>query len=154
MRNTRETWIFVVDNGKGKLFRAAPVPRGRFHLEEDGTIANSWEEHEHGRPSPRVGKEGNSYASRGHEDEEKLKRFARKVAGWLEVKTKERKIDHVALFAPPRFLGALRQACSPKLTAMVSEHEGDLGYMTPGELVNHRTVARLLKSGPPKPPLQ
>ena len=144
MTRASDTWIFIVDNGKGRLLKGTAAPRGRFHLELDDSIENEWEEHEHGRPSPRAGKEGHSYASMGHEDEEMMNRFARTVATWLEQKTTRHRIDNLALFAPPRFLGALRQAWSPRLASRVTEHEGDLGYMGPGDLVRHQSIARLL----------
>ena len=144
MKEKTPTWIFVVDNGRGRLLYGLPVPPERFRLEEDGEIVNGWEEHEHGRPSPRAGKSGHSYASRGHEDEERMNRFARDVADWLEERTRELDIDRLSLFAPPRFLGALRRTCSSRLAAKVTEHEGDLGYMTCGELARHPAIARLL----------
>jgi 16S rRNA (guanine(527)-N(7))-methyltransferase RsmG len=148
MARKSQTWIFVVDNGRGRLLKGAPAPRGRFHLELDDSIENTGAEHEHGRPSPLTGREGHSYASRGHEDEERMKRFARAVASWLEEKTRRLDIDRLALFAPPRFLGALRQAWSPRLAVRVDEHEGDLGYMAPGDLARHRSISRLLDREP------
>jgi len=148
MARKSQTWIFVVDNGRGRLLKGAPAPRGRFHLELDDSIKNTWEEHEHGRPSPLTGRVGHSYASRGHEDEEMMKRFARTVASWLEEKTRRLNIDRLALFAPPRFLGALRQAWSPRLAVLVDEHEGDLGYMGAGDLARHRSIAQLIDKKP------
>jgi protein required for attachment to host cells len=144
MARKSQTWIFIVDNGRGRLLKGAPAPRGRFHLELDDAIENSWEEHQRGRPSPLAGRAGHSYASWGHEDEELMRRFARDVAVWLDDKTRKHAIDRLALFAPPRFLGALRQAWTPRLAMCVEEHEGDLGYMGPGDLVRHRSIARLL----------
>lgn len=143
----KQKWIFVVDSGRGRLLRGSSVPPGRPHLEEDESIENTWEEHEHGRPSPRVGKAGHSYASRGHEDEEMMHRFAKDVAAWLERKAKQNNIQNLSLFAPPRFLGALRQAYSPHLSARITEHEGDLGYMSAGDLARHRVISRLLGPG-------
>jgi protein required for attachment to host cells len=148
MARKSQTWIFIVDNGRGRLLKGAPAPRGRFHLELDDSIENTWEEHERGRPSPRTGREGHSYASLGHGDEEIMKRFARTVATWLDEKTRRLNIDRLALFAPPRFLGALRQAWSPRLAIRVDEHEGDLGYMGTGDLARHRSIARLLDREP------
>jgi protein required for attachment to host cells len=144
MARKTQTWIFIVDNGQGRLLKGAPAPRGRFRLELEDSIANKWEAHQRGRPSPLAGRTGHSYASVGHEDEEMMKRFARDVAGWLDEKTSRLDIDRLALFAPPRFLGALRQAWSPRLAIRVEEHEGDLGYMAPGDLVRHRAISRLL----------
>ncbi len=144
MLNKTETWIVVVDNGRGRLLRGTQVPPGRYHLEETGSIENKWEEHEHGRPSPRWGKAGHTYASLGHEDEERMSRFARNVAKWLEQTTGERKIDRLSLFAPPRFLGVLRQTWSPRLAQRIAEHESDLGYMAAGDLARHQSIVKVL----------
>ena len=147
MIDNAETWIVIVDNGRGRLLRGTQVPPGRYHLDEDGSIENTLEEHEHGRPSPRWGKKGHTYASLGHEDEERMSRFARAVATWLEKKTRVHKIERFALFAPPRFLGVLRQTWSPSMAARISEHEGDLGYMTAGDLARHRAIIKVLSAG-------
>ncbi len=147
MIDNAETWIVVVDNGRGRLLRGTQVPPGRYHLDENSSIENTWEEHQHGRPSPRWGKEGHTYASQGHEVEERMSRFARAVVTWLEKETAKHKIERVALFAPPRFLGVLRQTWSPSMAARISEHEGDLGYMTAGNLARHRAIIKVLSAG-------
>ena len=144
MARKSKTWIFIVDNGRGRLLKGAPAPRGRFHLELDDSIENTWEEHERGRPSPLTGKDGRSYASVGHEDEEMMRRFARDVAGWLDEKTRRLDIDRLALFAPPRFLGALRQAWSPRLATprrRVRRRPGLHGPGRPRSASGHRQVA-------------
>jgi protein required for attachment to host cells len=146
MAGKRKTWIFIVDHGRGRLLSGSPAPRGRFRLVQRDAIENTWEEHQHGRPSPRAGREGHTYASRGHEDEEMTKRFAREVAEWLEERVRQLDIDRLDLFAPPRFLGALRQAWRPRLAVHVEAHEGDLGYLGPGDLVHHRSIADLLET--------
>lgn len=144
MQSNIHAWIVIVDNGQGRLLRGSTAPPGRYHLELDDTITNTEEEHQHGRPSPRAGKAGNSYASRSRENEERMKRFARRVVEWLQHKTAALDIKHLSLFAPPRFLGVLRQAYPAQLAERLTEYEGDLGYMAPGDLVRHRAIAGIL----------
>ena len=139
-------WLFLVNGSLGRLLLANPSrPRGRYHIEQIDLIETAWEAHEHGRPSPRGGKDAHRYASRGHEDQEMTKRFARDVARWLESQIEQRKIERVSVFAPPRFLGAMRQVCPAALAARIDEHEGDLGYMAPADLLNHPTISGLLE---------
>ncbi len=140
----RASWIFVVDGGRGRLLRGTSVPPGRIHLEERGLIESERDEYEHGRPSPRSGKNGHTYASLGHESEEQLSRFARRVVEWLDQTTKQHEIDRLALFAPPRFLGALRQAFPASLAGRIREHEGDLANISAGDLARHRAVVKVL----------
>ena len=139
--NHPKKWIFIVDNRRGRLLSTSLAPPGRHHLEVVEAIENKWEEHQHGRPSPRAGKQGNTW---GHEDEEMMHRFARDVTAWLEGKAERLGIDGLTIFAPPRFLGVLRQSYSPQLAARVTEREGELGYMSPGDLARHRTIKRFL----------
>ena len=73
-------------------------------------------------------------------------RFARNVSEWLERKTSDCEIEHLTLFAPPRFLGVLRQTWSPQLAARITEHESDLGYMTAGDLARHQSIVKVLES--------
>jgi len=137
-------WVFVVDAGRGRLLRCSSLPTGRYHVDEDESIEDDWQPHEHGRPSPRAGRGGTSYASRSHESEERLSRFARTVADWLDGRTRRHAIERLDLFAPPRFLGAWRQACSPQLAERIREHEGDLAWIPAGELARHRALVGVL----------
>ncbi|MHC4107533.1 MAG: host attachment protein [Planctomycetota bacterium] len=139
-------WLLLVNGSQGKLLQASPTRQGRYRVERRDSIETAWEPHEHGRPSPRGGKDAHRYASRGNEDQEMMQRFARDVTRWLEEQIEHRKIARVAVFAPPRFLGALRQAFSASLARRIDEHEGDLGYMAPADLLHHPTVSALLES--------
>ncbi len=72
---------------------------------------------------------------------------ARRLHKRLEKKTRVHKIERFALFAPPRFLGVLRQTWSPRMAARINEHEGDLGYMTTGDLARHQAIVKVLSAG-------
>jgi protein required for attachment to host cells len=100
--------------------------------------------HEHGRPSARAGKDGNAYASQGHEVEENLKRFARQAAAWLEQKVDQYQIPQLALFAPPRFLGALRPLCPTRLNGCLRQYEADLTNHSAATLSRHPAIQELV----------
>jgi len=138
------TWLVVVDEGGGRLLQCTIVPPGRPHLEERRKITNRDPGHEHGRPSPLKGKGTNCYASQGHEAEEDRSRFARKVADWLAREIEALRIHKLAVFAPPRFHGALRKFRSAELALHLEEHHRDLAGLPPASLVKHPAVRRLL----------
>jgi len=144
--NDDSIWVGILDQRKGRILRIRPVPEGRYHCEEHGSIETSWEEHEHGRPSPRTGKGGNTYASQGHEQEEMMRRFAREVAEWLSQSVQHLNIDVLNVFSPARFLGELRQTCTARLARRVELREADLGYLNDGDLVRHRAIMNLVGS--------
>jgi protein required for attachment to host cells len=148
MTREPEGWIFIVDREEGRLLHLSVVPGERYHLEVLATLKNDWEEHQRGRPSPRVGRNGNSYASWGHEDEEMLSRFARDVVTWCEQRMEQMEIDRLVICAPPRFLGAFRHARSPQLADRVVEREANLNSMGAGELASHPLIAELAKENP------
>jgi protein required for attachment to host cells len=141
---TSPHWILAADERAGRLLRLDRGASGHARVVVEEEILDSWQDHEHGRPSPRSGKGGHTYASRGHEDETRRERFAKEVAVWLERRTERQNIDRIAVFAPPRFLGALRDAWSPRLALRVDEHHGDLAHLGPVELAEHDAILELL----------
>ena len=120
MELKNQTWVVLADSRHGRLLRCGLTPQGRCHLQECDSIENTWPGHEHHRPSPLWGKTGETYAAEGKEIEEELARFARQVADWLEQKTAHN-MSAVVLFAPPRFLGALRRIQSKHLAERLQE---------------------------------
>ena len=136
--------FFIVDGGRGRLLKCTRVAHGRLHVAEVSAIENDDEEHEHGRPSPRSGKSGNTYASGGHEDEHQIRRFAKEVVGWIEEHAAQIDSRTIRLFAAPRFLGELRKLYSSSLTDRIDEHSVDLTRLTPAGLAKHPAVAELL----------
>ena len=137
-------WIVTADERVGRLARVERTPAGGVRVVIDDEIHRSGEEHEHGRPSPRRGRDGHSYASYGHETETTRDRFAKEIAVWLEQRDESLQFERIALFAPPRFLGALREAWSPRFAIRVNERQGDLTHLAPADLARQAAIMDLV----------
>jgi len=135
-----ELWLLVADRQRARLLSGASTPHGRLHVEERAILEEEWDELQRGRPSPRTGKNGHSYASGGHEDDERIHRFAKGVASWLERELVGRRIARLHAFAAPRLLGELRGVVPGRLYERLVEHALDLAHLTPGELAVHEAV--------------
>ena len=70
-------WLLTIDRRHARLLACERTRQGRLHIDELAAIEEEWDELQHGRPSPRAGKDGHSYADVGREEEERLRRFAR-----------------------------------------------------------------------------
>jgi protein required for attachment to host cells len=137
-------WFVVADCGRGRLLKCSRVPPGRLHVEQIAAIEHHEEEHEHGRPSPRTGKSGNTYASGGHEQEHQLHRFAKMVVAWIENQAAGIDARSITLFAAPRFLGELRKLYSPAIAHRIDERQADLTQLSTAVLARHPAVSALL----------
>lgn len=135
------TWILVADTKKARLLRGALTPQARPHLEEAASLETTWVEHERGRPTILAGKNPSGVASRGHEDEEEIRHFARELAEWLEHQLAAHRVDECAIFAPARFLGAFRKELPARLQGSLTEQTAELTGLTPGELARHPAIA-------------
>lgn len=140
----RRVWVLLCDEGCGRLLSCGPAPLGRCHVEEIDRIENTWEGHEHGRPSPLTGKDGHAYASLGHYMNERLDRFAREVAAWIEPQIRDHGIDRLSVFMAPRFLGAFRKARSEKIESRFEDHRQELVGLDVGELSDHPSICELV----------
>lgn len=130
MKATPVRWVLAVDRTRARLLQCTCTSHGRLHLEERAELLEHWEEHQHGRPSPRSGREGHHSASLGHEDDERLRRFAKEVAGWTGSQIATHGIDQLELFTPTRFLGELRKAAGKVVRAVVVEHDADIAHLS------------------------
>jgi len=146
---THRAWLVVADTHRAKLLECSPTPTGRCHVEERDAIEQQWEGHEHGRPSPLAGKTGNSYAARHHEAEEDIQRFARQLIEWLTKAVEINDISRMTVFAPPRFVGALRKVCPDRLAGVLDVRVGDLMNLPADALPAHPLIEGLLVR-PPK----
>lgn len=131
------------------MLRVERTAVGRLHVTVADEVTDTWQEHEHSRPSPLKGKSGYTYASTGREGEERRTRFAKEVSVWLERHAEDLGIDRIAVFSPPRFLGALRIAWSPRFAVRVDEHHRNLTYLSPGDLARHDSIVNLMSDGSP-----
>ena len=127
-------WLSVVDAKTGRLLQAKMTPHDRLHIDLVESMDNTHEEHAHVRPSPRTSKNGHSYATFGHEDEEMARRYASDVIGWLTDALARHAIKRLAVLAPPRLLGVLREQCPNSLNGHLQFHQEDLGKLSPSQL--------------------
>ncbi len=137
-------WFIVADAGRSRLLSVRRVPPGRVHVDEHESIESHPDEHEHGRPSPRAGRGGNTYASAGHEDGQQLHRFAKEVAAWMDERLTEHAVERATLFSAPKLLGELRKLYPPGLARRIREHPADLTQVSPAALAHHPAVLSLL----------
>lgn len=120
------------------------LPNSRYRFDVHDTIEDDWEEKEHGRPIAMSRKSGYTYPGRGGEDDERRRRFAHRVVEWLETASGAWDDLPVALFAPPRMLGVLRQAFPAVLTQRVELTAADLRPTKPQDLQHHPLIKPLL----------
>jgi len=134
-------WLLTAGRQGARLLCAEPTPHGRLHVDLRARLAEDWAGAQHGRPSPRTSKDGHSYASEGHESDERIHRFAKAVGAWLEQELARHAVDRLHAFAAPRLLGELRKVLPARLADRVTEHALDLEPLSPAELAKHDAVA-------------
>ncbi len=144
MFDYRGAWVLLANMRCGRLLKCRSSARARCHVEEIDRVENTWEGHEHGRPSPLAGKSGHSYASEGHQRDEDLDRFARKVAIWLKPQISDHDIDRLTIFAPPRFLGAFRKIRIVQMDNCLEDRHEDLIDLDAKRLSDHRSIRELV----------
>ncbi len=144
MPKSRQAWVVLVDAHRAKLLHCSQTPVGRPHVEQQDMMAFDTEHYEHGRPSPLAGKNGHTHAAEGHEPEEVLRRLAKQLGAQLREWVDQRDIGRLDVFAPPRFLGALREACPDHLAQRLAEHRQDLTNLPTSQLHQHRAIRWLI----------
>lgn len=141
-------WIVTADERTARLFSCQQLPGGGLHLEQLTSIENTHEaEHERHRPTLAGGAERRGSAARSgahaaphllaprHTAEEEQRRFAREVSAWLEEIRPGLATGRLTVFAPPRFLGLLREQGSRHRPADL--RDGDLNALRTRELAAH-----------------
>ena len=141
-------WIMTADERHATLYSCQKVAGARWHIELHKAMENRWEDYrDHGRPSALgrgpTANAAQHFASLGHEEEEEHLRFAREVGDWLAHATKELGVDHISIFAAPKFLGLLRGELG-RLNKKAELHEAELTRLRPSELVNHPAIVKAL----------
>lgn len=137
------TWFLTADQRHARLLEGTTTLHGRLHVEVRSRLDESWEELEHGRPSPRSGRVGHNSASEGHENEERLHRFAKEVADWLRGELESRQLERVHAFLSPKFLGQVRAVLPGKLREHLVAHSVNLAHLEAGELAKHPLALEL-----------
>ena len=116
-------WVLTADDRCGQLLRVVDDPAGELDVVVVDEIHDT-------------------SADRGIEAEQA--RFAKEIAVWVEQQAAGLLIDRIAVFAPPRFLAALRVAWSSRFAIRVDEHHDDLTDLTPSDLARHDAIVRLV----------
>ena len=137
------TWIIVADgsrarvlanDGPGKGLR--PALAGEFHHDLPPTRALGTEKP--GRTAPSVGT--NRSAIEPHVDwhEFEKEKFSQEMAGLLNDAAEKKSFHDLIIVAPPRTLGTLRQALSPKTSDQIrAEIAKDLTQVPLQEMPDH-----------------
>lgn len=133
-------WLLITDARRSRLFHAKRTEAGRLHLDEKKRLDEVWTEQEHHRPAPLGAPSGRSYIDQGHADEERMHRYAKTMANWLDTEARGLKIGKLHLFAPKRFLGVLRPALPGGLKQLIVDEAHDLAQLSAGELAEHPAV--------------
>jgi len=136
-------WIAVLDGRRGRLFELHRLPTGRIHLDGRGELAEAWDEKQHHRPSMLAGK-GRSMAAFPHEGEERIRRFGKQAAAWLDEQVQARALARLSVFCAPPLLGPLRKALPPRLLPRLELRPEDLAGLGAGELAAHPAVSGTL----------
>ena len=138
-------WIVVADAERGRLLHCRRTQAGSAQVKDVDRIDHSRDDYEHQRPSPRMGGTGDTQDD--HEDEEEARRFARRLADWINRHVNRQDIPELVLFAAPRFLGTLRQLNGQSsLPDDCDLRECDLTSLTISELTEHPRITELLEA--------
>lgn len=143
MEDSRKAWILLADSAKARLIECERVAMGRCHVQEKEALRATPLGHEHGRPTL-TSSDGHSGSPGEHEGDEQMHRFARALADWIPPKVKEHGIEKLALFAPPKFLGALRRLGLPRQVQGLTEWHGELSSMDAPTLARHPAIMALV----------
>lgn len=133
-----DVWVLAVDDHEARLLHGRTL-RSRHHLDLVDTLENRWRTDALEHEVPRSELECRN--------SERLRRYAKEVAGWLEVEVARHGFGAVDVFAAPRVLGALRRALCPTLSARIDLHHGGLGFMSTGDMEHHPPIAALFECG-------
>ena len=140
---SRIQWVVVADARRARLLQCTFASAGSASVRPCATLVDDWPGHEHHRPSPLAAKDGRAYASLHHDAEEQLRRFGRRIVGWIGAAAADRGIERLTLFAPPRLLGVFRGERLQDRGPEVDLREGELAHMTEADLCRHPAIEGL-----------
>lgn len=147
MTTRKPVWFMVVSHNTARMMKGELTPIGRCHVQEHASLHHEGPDKEFHRPSPRMGRTGNTQDN--HIPEEAAQRFARKIAGELEKMMSQHGIDDMKLFAPPRMVGALKKTMSDRVAGRVSITQADLAHLDDSRLAHYQPVSQMVHSSKP-----
>ncbi len=138
-------WVLVADQSRSRLLCCKTQLPNRCRIEElDAIEVEAPTDRHRSRPCSRIGKTSTNYASDGHHVEELLHRSAKQTAAWLERIVAKHRIQQFVVFAPARFLGALRTTTSPGVARRLHGQRGEFTNFSNAELAQQPAIRRLL----------
>lgn len=137
-------WVVVADSSRARVFKTdnalgAPLqeleslahPAARLRGQELSSD-------EPGRAFDRAGQGRHAMEQNVDVRENEALKFARQIADYLEAAESEHKFSKLALVAPPKFLGHLRQNLSARLAGRITtEIDKNLVQQTPDDIRRH-----------------
>ncbi len=128
-------WFALADAEHCRLLCCRLTEQGTQHVDEHDALENVLPEHEHLRPQTG---DGNT-----HDVEEKERRFAGQIVGWLQKRVDMHEIDRLVILATPRMLGVLRRTRARLPNGHLLGIEGNLMRLGAGQLAEHPMVRGL-----------
>jgi protein required for attachment to host cells len=128
-------WFALADAEHCRLLCCRLTEQGTQHVDEHDALENTFPEHEHLRPQTG---DGNT-----HDVEEKERRFAGQIVGWLQKRVDMHEIDRLVILATPRMLGVLRRTRARLPNGHLLGIEGNLMRLEAGQLAEHPMVRGL-----------
>ena len=132
-------WFTLADAEHCRLLCCRLTEQGTPHVDEYDVLENTFPEHEHLRPQTGDGMT--------HDVEEKERRFAGQIVGWLKKRVDTHKIGRLVILATPRMLGVLRRFRPRLSNGVLQGLEGNLMRLEAGQLADHPMVRDLIQVG-------
>ena len=130
-------WFALADAEHCRLLCCRLTEQGTQHVDEHERLDNTFPEHEHLRPQTGDGMT--------HDIEEKERRFAGQIVGWLKKRVDTHKIGRLVILATPRMLGVLRRFRPRLSNGVLQGLEGNLVRLEAGQLADHPMIRDLVK---------
>ena len=132
-------WFALADAEHCRLLCCRLTDEGTQHVDEYDALENTFPEREPLRPQTGDGMT--------HDVEERERRFAGQVVGWLKKRVDTHKIGRLVILATPRMLGVLRRFRPRLSNGVLQGLEGNLMRLEAGQLADHPMVRDLIQVG-------
>jgi hypothetical protein len=145
---TTTRFVATVDGRTARLIRIERAAQGGERANEIDSLEEKWIEKEHGRPtmlSPSGARLGSNRAS--DEVKERVARFARDVAAWLE-KSLVGVRGGVAVYCAPSLFGTLRGILPDRLHGRLDIRRRNMAKLTPAGVARLTVDARQRRAFP------
>ncbi|MFZ9914467.1 MAG: host attachment protein [Phycisphaerales bacterium] len=148
----QQTLIVAADLSKVVAFQPSMTSMGSFRLDCEASLENVWQ-HAAESERPTLTASGPRTASMVHNLDanrpgsaaELERRFAREAGAWIAMQMTNARAARVVVFAPPRFLGLLRETLPADVDADLQH--GEFTQLSAAEFARHPAMLGLLGAG-------